>query len=86
MVTVLNHMINNCYIDAARTEDTEAALSIDYYNLTNDIYVSLIEELLRSYITNFEEAFSDEINPAFAIQNVDANQEESQIVSLVEQS
>ena len=86
MATVLNHMINNCYIDAVRAEDTEAGLSIDYYNLTNDVYVSLIEELLRSYIINFEEAFSDEISPTFAMPNADANQDDDQIVSVAEQS
>jgi len=60
MIFVLNQMINNCYIDAAGKPRSEGAedsnLSIDYYNLTNDAYISLIDELLKAYITNFEES------------------------------
>ena len=43
MITVLQNMIANMEGD-------------DYYNLTNSVYFELIEQLLKQYITSFEEA------------------------------
>ena len=64
MIFVLNQMINNCYIDSAgksiAMKEDEDASGVDYYNLTNDVYIQLIDELLKLYITNFEEAFTDQ--------------------------
>ena len=64
MIFVLNQMINNCYIDSAgksiSMNDDQQEASVDYYNLTNDVYIQLIDELIKLYISNFEESFSNE--------------------------
>ena len=45
MINVLHNMINNLQ-----------GADVEYYNLTNGVYFELIEQLLKQYITSFEEA------------------------------
>ena len=48
MVYVLTKMLENCY-------DEKQEVDCELGNLTNNIYIELIETLLKAYIFSFEE-------------------------------
>ena len=83
-------MINNCYIDAAsiqatsKQDEASTDANVDYYNLTNDAYVLLIDELLKAYITNFEESFANMTIDEFLFSAETSSEEASQISSSTE--
>lgn len=54
MIHVLRQMITNCFNTSKDSEQP----TVDYYNLTNPIYIELTEQVLKQYISSFDEAQS----------------------------